>query len=226
VTLNLPLAAKDVQVFDPMVSTTPLQSVGNTATLTATLGASPLLFKVVPAPLSDIGLYASNAVINADSITKNITVYGIGNTVNGGRASYTLNATAGGNTFNAGSGQSTLNISGVGNTITIGSANTWINDNGTSNIIRLSAAGGGVAVITGSIFSQGTKLDLSTLMSSTTWDGDQTQISRYLKIWISGTTGVLLVTPSGTSTGTAYVAAKLNSYGTLTLPTLLANATF
>src|SRR5262249_18001780 len=150
----LPLSAQEVQVIDPLLSTTPAQTVANTPTITATLGGSPLLFKVVPASLASIGLYASNTTINADSTTKTITVYGIGNTINGNTAAYTLTATAGGNTFNAGSGQATLNIGGAGNTVSVGSANTWINDSGTSNTIKLSAAGSGVAVITGSIFSQ------------------------------------------------------------------------
>jgi len=226
VTLNLQMAAQEIQVFDPMVSTEPTQTVANSPTVTATLGSTPLLFKVVPAPLTNIAFYAANGTINADSTTKTITVYGTGNTVNGNTAAYTLTAATGGNTFNAGSGQSTLNISGVANTINIGSANTWINDTGSSNTIKLATAGSGVAVITGSIFSQGTKLNLSTLMASTTWNGDRTKLGNYLKIWISGTTGVVLVTPSGVSTGAAYVAAKLNSYSALTFTQLIDNSTF
>jgi hypothetical protein len=176
-----------------------------------------------PAPPSDTDLtsYASNTTINLDSGITSITMYGTGDTLNGGWASYTLSATGGGNTFNTGSAQATLNIGGVNNHINIGVANTWINDSGTYNTIKLSEAGQGVAVISGNIFSRGTKLDLRTLINSTSWNGDSKTLGNYLKIWISGTTGVLLVTPTGNSNGTTYVAAKLTSYGSLTLPTLL-----
>lgn len=150
-------------------------------------------------------------------------VHGTRVTVNGGAASYTLSAAAGGNTVNAGSGAATLNLGGVYTKINMGSGKTQINDQGTYNVIKLAAAASGIAVISGKIFQNGTRLDLRTLLDSTSWNGDSAVLSRYLKIWTDETAAYLLVTPTGDG-GKTYVTAKLTSYDSLSLSTLLGNA--
>jgi len=48
VTVNLPSAAAEVEVFDPITGTSAIQSAGNTNSVSVSLGADPLLIEVLP----------------------------------------------------------------------------------------------------------------------------------------------------------------------------------
>jgi hypothetical protein len=176
-----------------------------------------------------IASYASNTTINADATTKEIKVYGTGNTINGldgknNDSAYTVAAMAGGNTINTGAGRATATIAGANNKINIGAGTAEIKDEGKFNTITLAKAGGGTALIHGHIFDRGTKLDLKALLADTAWDGDRAMLNRFLKVVQSEDAATLMVIPTGKDEGTSYVAAKFFTYPALTLSQVLLSA--
>lgn len=238
VTLTLPAAAQQIQVFDPMIGTGAVKSVSNAASIGATLAGSPLLFRIVPAaPTAPaegdttsppptgtstiITSTASNTTITAQPTTTAIYVYGTGNTVTAGPATKSIQAFAGGNTIIGSSGTATISISGSGSKITVGTGTTKIVDSGSSNVVTFTALNAGLTDIYGYIFARGSTLNLAGLLAQTQWDGAQSSLGNFLKVTISGTTAIVSVVPSGTAGGTSYPIVGLHDQASLTLSTLL-----
>jgi hypothetical protein len=196
-----------------------------TAPVTAPASAPAQALESATTGSATLTSYASNSTINLSTTTNTVRLYGTGNTVNGGSATYELSALAGGNTINTGRNKAILTIAGSSNTVNV-TSDTRIYDSGSYNTIQLARPGNGMTNIYGYIFSKGTKLRLTALMSETTWNGDKSILSRYLTLVFSGSTAILRVNPTGAAGGTTYDMAMLHDYAGLTLSQVIANSVF
>jgi hypothetical protein len=68
--------------------------------------------------------------------------------------------------------------------------------------------------------------DLRPLLAATTWNGSQSTLANYLQTTVSsdGANAMLVVTPSGGTTGSSYTAATFNGSGVISLSTLLSHS--
>ncbi|TAL00688.1 MAG: type I secretion C-terminal target domain-containing protein [Rhodospirillaceae bacterium] len=234
-TLTLPTAAAQVQLFDPLTSTNALQTIANTTSLTLSLADHPVLISVVPvttvataaaasAP-NVITTTASNSTIAGNAGTTAIYVYGTGDTVTGGSGSDMIQAFKGANTIYGGSGTPTIQIAGSNNKVFVGSGTTSVADSGTNNTITLGKVGGGAADIYGYILSQGDTLDMRPLLAGTQWAGDTASLGNFLQVTNVNANTIIRVNPSGLSIGASYPVAVLHGYAYVTLSGLLPHMT-
>jgi len=234
ITVTLPEPAKEMELFNPLLGKTALQSIGNTKVMTVTLANSPVLVRIVPAdPILNtkatpnvINSSANFSTITATAGTTAINAEGSGNTIVGGVGTYSIQAYAGRNTIQGGTGNATLRYGGTGNKIVLSSGTNVVYDVGTSDTIVFGKTGTGAAQINGNVLDQGDVLDFTGLMASTQWNRDGKTLQNFLKVSAVNGKTVIEVNPSGIDAGARYPVAVLNNYTNVTIDRLWANARF
>jgi len=231
-TVNLPTAAQQIKVYDPIFNLQTIQSLNKASAVSVNMTGRTLLIDITPAstappppPPNTITSSASNTTITANAGTTAISVYGTGDTINGGAGTYTLIALKGGNTINTGAGNATIQLGGASNKVSLGTGNATINAGGSNNTFAFGAPGIGQTDIYGYILSQGATLDFRTLLAGTQWNGNASTVGNFLKVNTVGSSAVITVNASGLTGGAAYPVATLHGYAYLTLQALLTHST-
>jgi hypothetical protein len=236
ISLTLDAKASQLQLFDPLIGTNPLQTVNNTTAVSFTLGDHPLLVRVMPAlalaaassttPANVLTSYTNNAVLTGNAGTTAIYAYGTGSTLTGGSGVYTIQAFSGGNTIYGGTGVATIRVAGAGNKIYLGSGTNTLSDSGTGSVITFNGIGAGVTDIYGYILEQGATLNMKPLLAGSQWTGDTATLGNFLKVAIVNANTTISIVPSGLAGGASMPVATLHGYGYLTLATLMPRLAF
>ena len=167
----------------------------------------------------------NNTTINSGAGNDSIFLSGTGDVVTTGNGANTVMGFAGGNTITTGSGNDDIRIGGTGNVVNAGLGDNTISDSGSGNTFVLPASGG-TDDFFGYVLQAGDMFDLRPLLAATTWNGSQSTLGNYLGTTASpdGANTMLVVTPSGATTGTSYVAATFNDSGAVPLVDFLSHA--
>src|SRR5579872_6205937 len=210
-----------VQVYDQLGlsanATVPVAITGGSApanpTITGTAGDDNIVATL------------NNTTINSGTGNDSIFLSGTGDVVTTGNGANTVMGFVGGNTITTGSGNDDIRIGGTGNVVNAGLGDNTISDSGSGNTFVLPTSGG-TDDFFGYVLQAGDLFDLRPMLATTTWNGSQTTLSNFLGPAVSsdGANTMLVVTPSGSTTGTSYVAATFNDSGAVPLADFLSHA--
>jgi serralysin len=167
----------------------------------------------------------NNTTINSGAGNDSIFLSGTGDVVTTGNGTNTVMGFVGGNTITTGSGNDVIRIGGTGSVVNAGLGDNTISDSGNGNTFVLPTTGG-TDDIFGYVLQNSDMFDLRPLLAATTWNGSQSTLANYLQTTASsdGANTMLVVTPSGGTTGNSYTAATFNGSGVISLPTLLSHS--
>ena len=120
------------------------------------------------------------------------------------------------------SGSHMMFISGSGNTVNLSGGTNTITDTGKVNTYIVPVAGNGYDSFTSNVLSLNDKLDLSSALAATTWDGAASTLSKYLTIANTAQGAVLSIAP--TSGGVGVAVATIGGATGVTLTNFLPHA--
>jgi hypothetical protein len=163
----------------------------------------------------------SNSSISATAGDHMVFIGGTGDAVSLTGGTESVMAFQGGNSITTGSGNDSIRIAGSGNVVNAGAGTNTISDSGSNNTIVLPSAGGN-DVIQGYVLQNGDTLDLRSALSSTSWDGTEGNIGKYLSV-TTVNNGAVISLSNGSGSGSAI--ATLQGSGPISLATLLQHAT-
>ena len=113
-------------------------------------------------------------------------------------------------------------ISGSNDTVALSGGVNTITDSGTANTYVIPAAGRGYDTFTTNVLNQSTKLDLSSALAATTWNGSAATLASYLSVANTAQGAVLSIAP--TPGGAAVAVATINGATGVTLAGFLPHA--
>jgi hypothetical protein len=215
VTLSLASAASSIKVYDPLSSSTAIQTYTGKSSISFTVPDHPVIVEIsnsgtsqstpeTPPPTTTSKTYSvgSNQTLNISGGTNAITVSGSYSRVvaTGGTNTYTVKGIhdvitggSGKDVITSTAGYNTLNSGAGADTITFsGSHNVvyagagdTLTDSGSYNRIVFGAPTGTPTQIKGLVLKNGDVLDLRTTLAGTKWTGSSTTLSKFLKVGLA-----------------------------------------
>ena len=227
ITVSLGATYATVEVFDPTASTSAISVAHDVSAVALDITGHPLIVEVEPglAPnVTPLLVPATPVHIAATQATATISASNTTVTSAGGTHTITLAGT--GDTLTAGAGNDTIHF-GSFSTIDAGGGTNTLYDTGHGSTIVLPAAGKGLDLIHGNVFTNGDTFDLRAMLQPTTWSGvTNNDLGNWVHIRVAagGADAIVSVAPTGSFNEGSSDVAHFYGSGSVSLATLLAHS--
>ena len=136
-----------------------------------------------------------------------------------------MQALQGYNSITTGAFNDTIAIAGTGNVVNGGNATNSITDSGTGNTIVVPTPWKGMDNVFGRVLTNGDKLDFTTALKATKWDGVASHLGSYLHVSsTSGGDAIIRVSVDPRTDGGGAEVLRLHGVGQVDYSTILAHA--
>lgn len=136
-----------------------------------------------------------------------------------------VQALQGYNSITTGAFNDTIAIAGTGNVVNGGDATNSITDSGTGNTIVVPTPWKGMDNVFGRVLTNGDKLDFTTALKATKWDGVASHLGSYLHVSsTSGGDAIIRVSVDTRTDGGGAEVLRLHGVGQVDYSTILAHA--